>query len=252
MPTTSTASQPLASLSGLRKHLRSLANPARAALVAGYFKTGAGQYGEGDRFLGVTVPQLRATVRAFSGDRIAVATQLLQSPWHEERLLAVILLVRVYEKGSEAERATIYRLYLANAGRINNWDLVDVSAPGIVGAHLLTRNHAVLDRLARSPVLWERRIAIVATQHFIRRGFYDTTMRLAARLAADEQDLIHKAAGWMLREVADRDRPLVTRFLNRYASTLPRTMLRYAIEKFPVRLRRGYMAIPRSVRDTRP
>lgn len=229
-------------MAGLRRELRRLADPQRAIFVQGYFKTGPGQYGEGDRFLGVTVPQLRRSARGYRGALIPAATTLLRSPWHEERLLAVMLLVRAFAKATPEEQRVIYRHYLANTRFINNWDLVDASAPYIVGPYLKGRSKAPLDKLARSPLIWDRRIAIVATSHFIRAGEFGTTMRLARTLASDSHDLIHKAVGWMLREVAKRDRPLVERFLARHRSRLPRTALRYAIERFPPRLRRRFLA----------
>lgn len=232
----------LATPAALRTRLRALGDPARARFVEGYLKTGPGQYGEGDRCLGVRVPEVRQLVREFTGAPLPAAKALLRSPMHEERLLALLLLVRAYPRGAPAEQVAIYRCYLAHTAYINNWDLVDASAPHIVGAHLEARRRAPLDRLARSPVLWERRIAIIATAYFIRRGELAPTLRLAGQLVHDPHDLIHKAVGWMLREVAKRDRPLVERFLRTHAGTMPRVMLRYAIERFPPRLRRACMA----------
>jgi 3-methyladenine DNA glycosylase AlkD len=166
---------------------------------------------------------------------------LLQSPWHETRLLALVVLVAQYRRGDDKTRQAIYRLYLHRTDRINNWDLVDVSAGDIVGAHLWERDRRVLDRLARSKSLWERRIAIIATSYFIRRDEFDDTLRIAVLLVDDRHDLIHKAVGWMLREVGKRDQEAEERFLRRYASRMPRTMLRYAIERFPERLRKQYL-----------
>jgi 3-methyladenine DNA glycosylase AlkD len=168
---------------------------------------------------------------------------LLQSPWHEARLLALLILVRQYTRMSNA-RGAIYRLYLRNTHRVNNWDLVDLSAGQIVGAHLAERDRATLHLLARSRSLWERRIAIIATGIYIRRGEFGPTLRIARLLLEDPHDLIHKAVGWMLREVGKRDREAEEAFLRRYAHRMPRTMLRYAIERFPERLRRRYLLLP--------
>jgi 3-methyladenine DNA glycosylase AlkD len=166
---------------------------------------------------------------------------LLASPWHEDRLLALVILTDQYQRGDARSRAAIYRLYLASTSRINNWDLVDVSVANIVGAHLAERSRRPLDTLARSKDLWERRIAIVATHWFIRSGEIETTLRIATMLLDDRHDLIHKATGWMLREAAKRDRGGTERFLRRYQAKMPRTMLRYAIERFTERERARYL-----------
>jgi 3-methyladenine DNA glycosylase AlkD len=220
------------------RRLRSVATPERAEGALRYFKCGPGEYGEGDRFLGVTAPDLRKITREFRELALAEVVTLLESPWHEARSLALLILVEQYKRGDEATRQRIYDLYLRSTARINNWDLVDVSAPHIVGAH---RNAAMLTKLARSKSLWERRIAIIATQHLIRAGELDETLRIAEILVRDEHDLIHKAVGWMLRELADRDRPRLEQFLASHIAHMPRTMLRYAIEKFPPELRRKWM-----------
>jgi 3-methyladenine DNA glycosylase AlkD len=223
-----------------RERLRDFASEERAAVNRGYFKTGAGEYGEGDRFLGVSVPNLRVVAREFRALPTDDVVALLHSEWHEERLLALLILVEQYKRGGD--RDAIYALYLANTKFINNWDLVDTSAPGIVGAHLYERSRAPLRKLAKSRSLWERRIAIIATQHFIRQDDFSETMTLAAMLLRDEEDLIHKATGWMLREVGERDRALLSAFLDEHAPEMPRTMLRYAIEKFAEGERKRYMA----------
>ncbi len=228
----------------IERRLRALGDPARAKHHLRFFRTGPGEYGEGDRFLGVMVPAIRAMAREAKDASLDTLAALLQSPWHETRLLALILLVRAYARGDAGAREAIYRLYLANTHRVNNWDLVDVSAAEIVGAHLRDGDRATLARLARSESLWERRIAIIATAHFIRDHDFDDTLRIAAILVDDRQDLIHKATGWMLREVGKRDRAALEAFLRRYASRMPRTMLRYAIERFPERLRRQYLSWP--------
>jgi 3-methyladenine DNA glycosylase AlkD len=223
------------------KRLRSLADPKDATFLQGFFRTGPGQYGEGDRFLGIRVPVTRRLARELRDMPIDQVELLLQSEWHEARLLAAILLGDAYARGSDADRAAIFRSYLRNTARINNWDLVDLSAPNVVGAHLETRSRARLDRLARSKRLWDRRIAIVATHHFIRRGEFDDTIRIARVLLHDSHDLIHKAVGWMLREVGKRDRASLEAFLDAHAHEMPRTMLRYSIERLPESDRRCYM-----------
>ena len=230
----------------LLRALRAQADPGDAVNLTRFFKTGPGEYGEGDRFLGVRVPAVRALVRAHR-DRVApeTAAALVRSPWHEARLLGLLLWVQSFQRGTESDRAALYRTYLAHSAHINNWDLVDASAEHIVGGWLFPRNRAPLDRLARSPVLWERRIAMLATFHFIRRGQFADTLRLADMLRADRHDLMHKAVGWMLREVGNRDPAALRGFLARYAATLPRTLLRYAIEKLPAAERQRWLATGR-------
>jgi len=224
-----------------RAALRAAADPEKARVLQGFFKTGPGQYGEGDRFLGINVPALRKFAREFQSLSLADVTGLLQGSWHEERVLALFILVRQYERGDEKTRDAIYRLYLASTDRINNWDLVDGSAPYIVGPHLRERSRAPLYKLAKSKSLWERRIAILATFHFIKHNDYDDAIRIAEILLHDDHDLIHKAAGWMLREIGNRDRAVEEAFLRKHAAHMPRTMLRYAIEKFPEALRTRYL-----------
>ena len=232
---------PPATLAGLRDELREAADPAVAEGLQRFFKTGPGQYGEGDRFLGIRVPQLRRLARAHRTLEGGHALELLHSPWHEERLLALLILVEQYRRGSAAEREEIYDAYLANTAYINNWDLVDSSAEHIVGAHLDPSRLGVLERLAGSASLWERRIAIMATFHWIRGGVSEPTLHLARLLLQDPHDLIHKAVGWMLREVGKRDRPREETFLRRHCRTMPRVMLRYALEHFPEAQRQAYL-----------
>jgi len=227
---------------GIERRLRALGDPVRAKHSLRFFRTGPGQYGEGDRFLGLTVPQLRALAREVKDAPLDVLEQLLQSPWHEARLLALLVLVEQHRRGDAAAREAIHRLYLRNTHRVNNWDLVDCSAAQIVGAHLRESGRALLGRLARSESLWERRIAMIATADSIKRGDFADALRIAKILLGDEHDLIHKAAGWMLREIGKRDRAAEEEFLRQYAPRMPRTMLRYAIERFPERLRRQYLA----------
>ncbi len=225
----------------IREKLQAMADPAQAVNLSRFFKAGPGQYGEGDRFIGVRVPQLRQLVRVFIGCPINEIKVLLKSPVHEERQLALLLLVRRFQLGGDREREAIYRLYLASTRYINNWDLVDSSAEHIVGAWLLGRTHEPLYALAESPLLWERRIAMLATFHFIKRGALKDSLSVAERLLNDEHDLIHKAVGWMLREVGKRDSALEEAFLKRHYRNMPRTMLRYAIERFPERKRQAYL-----------
>ena len=231
------------SIAPIHRQLVALAKPGRAEISRTFFKTGPGQYGKGDRFIGVTVPDLRRVSRAHRNLPRAQTTLLLKSLWHEERLLALLILVEQYRKGGGAEKEAIYRLYFKHTKYINSWDLVDSSAPYIVGPHLNNGDRSPLQRLARSPLIWERRIAILSTLHFIKQGDYHDTLAIAGALLNDSHDLIHKAVGWMLREVGNRDRMAEERFLQKHAPRMPRTMLRYAIERFPPRLRRRYLAV---------
>lgn len=226
-----------------RAALRAQASPETAAIARGFFKTGPGGYGEGDRFLGLKVPQVRALVKQSDALEEGGVLALLRSGWHEERLAALLILVRRFEKAKRDDtvRSRLVQLYLANWAHINNWDLVDTSAPQILGIWLMDRDRAILDRFARSRNLWERRISIVATQTFIRAGQFDDTLRLTRQLLDDEHDLMHKACGWMLREVGKRERSVLAGFLRSHAARMPRTMLRYAIEHFPDVERRRYL-----------
>jgi 3-methyladenine DNA glycosylase AlkD len=215
-------------------------------VLQGFFRTGPGEYGEGDVFLGVRVPMIRGLLREIrESATVHHADRLLASPYHEARLLGLLLLVELFRRGEEAARRDIYRLYLARTDRINNWDLVDLSAEHIVGAWLADRSRRPLDRLARSRSLWERRIAVLATFHFIKRGEFGDTLRLAERLLGDPHDLMHKAAGWMLREAGKRDPAVLRSFLARHAARMPRTMLRYAIERLAPAERARWMQQPR-------
>jgi len=220
-----------------------LADPARAKSSQWFFKTGPGQYGEGDRFIGITVPVLRQLAREYESLSLGGVASLLKSSWHEERLLALLILVRQYARGDAAGRSDIYKCYIDNRSRINNWDLVDCSAPQIVGAHLQQGGRGFLRELARSRSLWDRRIAILATFHYIKANEFADALAIAEMLLADREDLIHKAVGWMLREIGKRDRRMLERFLRQHASRMPRTALRYSIERFPEDLRRRYLAM---------
>ncbi len=233
----------MSSLSSLRAELRRLTDREKAAFLQGFFKTGPGQYAEGDRFRGITVPVQRALAKRYRHLDFDDAAELLESEWHEDRLVALFLLMHRYEKGVPPERARIHRHYLARvATRVNNWDLVDSSAPTLVGAHLFEAGDAsLLARLARDENLWRRRVGIVATLHFIRRGVFAPTLRVAELLLGDRHDLIHKATGWMLREMGKKDAAPLREFLDAHAAVMPRTMLRYAIERMPERERRKYL-----------
>lgn len=241
----------------LRAALRDVADPARAVHSRGYFRAVPGGYGEGDCFLGVTVPDQRAIARRFATtlDRDDV-TELIASSYHEERLTALFVVVRWFERADAVRRAELVGWYLDHLDDVNNWDLVDSSAPQILGAWLLPTvlgtsrptesaqtypGVGVLAELAGSPSLWRRRVAVLATQAFIRAGCFGPTLALAERLLHDPHDLIHKAVGWMLREIADRDRDIAERFLITHQRAMPRTMLRYAIEKFEPTRRKAFM-----------
>lgn len=225
----------------IRRRLRAMASARDATILRWFFKTGPGEYGEGDVFIGIRVPALRKLVREFHPVSDATTRTLLRSRIHEERLLALLLLVRRFETGDDAERRGVFNLYMASTDRVNNWDLVDLSAPNIVGQWLMARDRRRLDRLAGSTSLWERRIAIVSTFAFIRRNEFDDTFRIADRLLRDPHDLIHKATGWMLREVGKRNEAALEAFLRPRLGAMPRTMLRYAIERFPEPKRQRYL-----------
>jgi 3-methyladenine DNA glycosylase AlkD len=219
--------------SEIQSRLRALGSPEAAAFAARYFKTGPGGYGEGDIFLGLRTPVMRSLAKEFKSLPLEHLVVLLRSEVHEDRLLALLILVHQANRGDDSGRKRIYDLYLSHTRYVNNWDLVDASAPSIVGGYLLDRSRKPLDRLSRSKSLWERRISIIATAWFIRLGQFGDTLRIAERLLEDKEDLIHKATGWMLREVGKRDQPVLESFLNKNAQIMPRIMLRYAIERFP-------------------
>ena len=221
--------------------LQQLADPANAAHAQRYFKTGPGQYGEGDQFLGIRVPVLRRLAPRFASADLPVLLELLHSCWHEERLFALLLMTARFAKGNDREQAAVYELYLANTRWINNWDLVDCSAHRIVGPFLECRDRTVLRDLAVSASLWERRIAIIATLHFIRQHDFADCLTVAGLLLHDPHDLIHKAVGWMLREVGKRDQAAEEAFLRVHCRIMPRTMLRYAIERLPQATRMAFL-----------
>jgi 3-methyladenine DNA glycosylase AlkD len=233
----------LLTVATVRARLRPLADARIAIASQRFFKLRPGEYGYGDRFLGIRVPTLRKAAREFRAVPLAAAFALLRSPFHEERLAALFMLVDRYARGTAAEQQRIYERYLEHVPQhVNNWDLVDSSAPYIVGAHLAERDRGVLYDLARSAHLWSRRVALLATFSFIKRGSFDDTFALAEIMLDDREDLIHKATGWMLREVGNRDRVAAEAFLRRHCHRMPRTMLRYAIERYPEPTRRAYLA----------
>ncbi len=225
----------------LQEILRELANPAIAAHSQRFFKTGKGEYGEGDTFLGIRVPVLREQAKQFSGIALKEVCLLLTSPFHEERLCALLILVQKFAKGDDKEKMAIYRLYVSNMQYINNWDLVDSSAHQIVGAYLADKDKQSLFMFSQSKSLWERRVAIMATFHFIKKNQFKEALSLSKRLLNDKEDLIQKAVGWMLREIGKRDLATEKAFLQAHYKRMPRTMLRYAIEKFPERERKKYL-----------
>ncbi len=225
----------------IKTKLRSLSNEQIAEHSKRFFKTGRGEYGEGDRFLGIRVPVLRKLVRIFRGVPLEVIAELLMSPYHEERLLALLMLVDMAARGDEAVQEEIYRLYLHNIRFVNNWDLVDCSAEHIIGAYLSQRSKAPLYRLVKSSSLWERRIAIMSCFHFIKQHQFEDALHISKILIRDKQDLIHKAVGWMLREIGKRELEVEERFLIRHYKIMPRTMLRYAIERFSSQRRHAYL-----------
>lgn len=227
----------------LQRDLRRLADPAKAAILMRFFKTGKGQYGEGDKFLGVVVPAQRQVAKKYSQLSLVETEKLLHSKIHEERLTALIILSNQFKRGDNRSQGRIFKLYLRNTHYINNWDLVDLSAPNIVGAWLYQRDRRVLYRLAGSKSLWERRIAVLAAFHFIRQGDCADAVKIIEILLPDEHDLIHKAAGWMLREIGKHcGENKLKSFLNKYSAQMPRTMLRYAIERLPAGERKKYLS----------
>jgi 3-methyladenine DNA glycosylase AlkD len=225
----------------IKKRLKQLANKEKAEILQRFFKTGPGEYGEGDVFIGVKVPDLRKVAKNFQYIGIKDVIILLESAIHEERLLALLILVSKYVKGNETAKKEIYKLYLKKTTFINNWDLVDVTAQHIVGDYIMDKNKSPLYRLTKSKDLWERRIAVMATFCFIKRERYEDTLKIAKILFNDKEDLIHKAVGWMLREIGKRNMVIEETFLKQHYKEMPRTMLRYAIEKFPEPKRQQYL-----------
>ncbi len=225
--------------------LRRCASSERRAVNMRFFKTGKGHYGEGDTFIGVRVPDCRKVASTFLDTSLSELQHSLDSPIHEERLTALIILVEKYKKAkSEKEQKELVDFYLKNKARVNNWDLVDASTDKILGKYLVEKGkkeREILYSLAHSSHLWDRRIAIVSTFAFIRKDQFRDTFALCELLLSDKHDLIHKACGWMLREVGKRDEPALEGFLKKHSKKMPRTMLRYAIERFPEKKRKAYL-----------
>lgn len=243
---------PKNNLENLRKEILKLKNPAKAKILMRFFKTGKGEYGEGDKFLGIVMPKLRGLVKEYWKDlKITEIEKLLKSGFHEERMIALLLLVKKFETGEEQDPSTgsissgqgkIFKLYLKNMKFINNWDLVDLTAPNIVGEYLKDKDRKVLYKLAKSKNLWEKRISILATFQFIKNKDPKDTLKISEMLLQDDQDLIHKAVGWMLREVGKKcGEGIEEKFLQKHVKKMPRTMLRYAIERFPEKKRQFYL-----------
>ncbi len=231
----------MSSLKQLRIDLKFLSDPKKAIILSRFFKTGEGQYGEGDIFLGIKVPDTRKIAIKHSSLPLKDAENLLKSKIHEERLCAILILVHKYNYGSDKVKDEIVKFYLNNIKLINNWDLVDLSADKILGKYLIDKDKSILFRLAKSSNLWERRISIISTYYFIKNNNFEDTLTIAKLLLNDSHDLIHKAVGWMLREVGNRSLPTEEKFLKLHYKKMPRTMLRYAIEKFEEKKRKSYL-----------
>ncbi len=225
----------------IRKQLKTLDNPQKAGELKRFFKTGPGEYGEGDVFRGITVPQLRKVAKQYKDMEIDQTLELLHSKYHEDRLLALMIWVIKFPKCSAADQKKLFKLYISSSDYVNNWDLVDLACPNIVGAYLLDKDRKPLYKLARSKNLWENRMAVLATFTFIRQGDYTDNLAIADILLNHEHDLIHKAVGWMLREIGKQDMAVEEEFLKPRYNNMPRTMLRYAIEKFEETKRQKYL-----------
>lgn len=226
----------------IAERLKALGDRKTAVHSQRFFKTARGEYGEGDVFLGIRIPVIRKTAAEYKHLKLADLVWLLQSRYHEIRLFALIAMVHLYRQADSGLREQIYNAYLKNTRYINNWDLVDSSADKIVGCHLLSRSREILYELAASTLIWERRIAVISTFHFIRKRQFNDIILLAAILLDDREDLIHKAVGWMLREAGKREESVLHTFLNEHCTSMPRTMLRYSIEKLPKAVRCEYLA----------
>ena len=225
----------------IKKELRIYADKNKVSNYRRFFKTGYGEYGEGDKFLGVTVPKTHVVAKKFLTATFDDIKKLLESPYHEERLAALFILVEQFKKADEKDRKKIFTFYLKNRNGINNWDLVDSSAYKIVGVYLASKPKDILYKYARSKKVWDRRIAIISTYYFIKENSFDDTIAIAEILLNDKHDLIHKAVGWMLREVGKRDVKILENFLKKHSKNMPRTMLRYSIEKLTEPKRKKYL-----------
>lgn len=221
--------------------LKKTGNPEKALHHARFFKTGKGKYGEGDIFWGVNVPTQHAIAKKYVNLPLEEIQELINSPVHECRLTGLLILVNKFKKADEKLRKDLHTFYMNHSKKINNWDLVDSSAEELVGEYLLDKDTGVLEKYALSDNLWQRRIAIIATYAFIKKGRFDETIKIATILLHDHHDLIHKAVGWMLREAGKRDQTVLISFLDKHSKAMPRTMLRYAIEKLDTPIRKQYM-----------
>lgn len=229
---------------GIKQNLRKHSSLKKAIKAKRFFKTGAGQYSEGDVFIGVTTPELRKMAKSLRAESFQVLRKLLESEVHEERLLAIIVLVERYKNSDYQKRKNIFKFFMRYKNRINNWDLVDTSAAPILGHFSLESNSfKIMNRLIRSKFHWDRRKAIVATHALIKRGKLDLTFSFAEILLQDREDLMHKATGWMLREMGKKDKKLLKKFIDCHGKKMPRTMLRYAIEHFSLRERKKYLLV---------
>lgn len=231
----------MTTLENLKSDLANNADKDRAKILQRFFKTGKGEYGEGDIFLGITVPKTREIAKKHNSLLLSDIESLLSSKIHEERLCSLLILVENFKKADDKTKQKIFDFYLKNTKKINNWDLVDLSADKIIGAYISDKDKSIIYSLAKSSNLWERRIAIISTFHFIKNNKFQETMKLAEILLNDKHDLIHKAVGWMLREIGKRSIETLEDFLNKNCKKMPRTMLRYAIEKFPSEKRLKYL-----------
>lgn len=225
----------------LKKDLQSKASPEKAEIYQRFFKTGKGEYGEGDIFIGLTVPEQRTIAKKYSNLSLPKIQQLLKSKIHEHRLVAVLILVDKFKKSNESNKENIFNFYLKNTGHINNWDLVDLSSDKIIGGFLLNKDKKILYKLVHSKNIWERRISIISTFQFIKNNEFEDTLTISELLLNDKHDLIHKAVGWMLREVGKRDEKVLKDFLKSHYHDLPRTTLRYAIERFEEEERKKWL-----------
>jgi len=225
----------------IQRELRALADPKKAAFFQRFFRTGPGEYAEGDKFLGLSVPQVSSVAKKARDLLLLESVQLLKSPWHEDRSLALMILVDQFRRGDQKVQNRIRSAYLKNRKYVNNWDLVDGSAPHILGASLFRQDRNILYQLAKSKSLWDRRMAILSTLYFIRQGDFKDTLKISEILLKDSEDLIHKASGWMLREAGKKNSRVLRQFLDSFADQMPRTMLRYSLEKLSPRERQKYM-----------
>jgi 3-methyladenine DNA glycosylase AlkD len=229
------------SLVSLRKEIKSVSNPDKAKFLQRFFKTGKGEYAEGDVFLGIVVPVQRQIAKKYKPLSFPELKKLITSKYHEERLIALLILVERFKKAKEDEKEKIVKFYLNNRKGINNWDLVDLSAPKILGEYLIDKDRNILFIFAKSNDLWEKRIAVLSTFTFIKNNDFNDALKIFEILLNDKHDLIHKAVGWMLREIGKIDLKTEENFLRKHYKAMPRTMLRYAIEKFPERKRKAYL-----------